>query len=93
MSTIPIKNTKYSYGLIAILLHWIVALAFISNYAIIYYQHWFVTAKTDLEKSLFSFHTAIGVSVFVFIVLRVIWKFMNPQPKDVPGTKMEQMAQ
>ncbi|MGM8872546.1 cytochrome b [Psychrobacter sp. 2Y5] len=92
MSTIALKNTKYSYGLIAIIFHWIVALAFIGNYVIIYYQHWFVTPKTDLAKSLFSFHTAIGVSVLVFVVLRIIWKFMNQQPKDVPGTKMEHLA-
>ncbi len=92
MSTIALKNTKYSYGLIAILFHWIVALAFISNYAIIYYREWFVEGRTDLSKSLISFHTAIGVSVLVFVVLRIIWKFMNQQPKDVPGTKMEHLA-
>ena len=86
------KNTEYSFGLIAILLHWIVAAAFIANYLVIYYSHWFVTPKTDLARSLFSYHTAIGVSVVVFVVLRIVWRLMNPQPKAVPGTKFEHFA-
>ena len=31
---LTLKNTPHSYGLIAIWLHWIVAAAFIANYAI-----------------------------------------------------------
>ena len=92
MATIKYKNTNYSFGLIAIILHWIVAIAFIVNYIIIYYSDWFVEPKTDLAQTLFSYHTAIGVSVIVFVVLRIIWRFMNTQPKNVPGSKLEHLA-
>jgi cytochrome b561 len=92
MGNIEYKNTENNYGLIAILLHWIVAFAFIANYAIIYYKNWFVEAKTDTAGTLFFLHTAIGVSVLVFVVLRIIWKFMNQQPKQVPGSKFEHLA-
>jgi len=88
----PLKNTEYNYGLIAILLHWIVAFAFIINYAIIYYRIWFTERSSDLARTLFSNHTAIGVSVLVFISLRIVWKLMNRQPKDVPGSKLEHLA-
>jgi len=92
MPTIKYKNTEYSYGLIAIFFHWIVAVAFIANYIIIYYSKWFTVPKSDIARTLFSYHTAIGVSVFVFVILRVIWRLMNKQPKDVPGTKLEHIA-
>lgn len=92
MTSIPLKNTENTYGLIAILLHWIVAAAFIANYCVIYYRDWFLDKKSDIGRELFSVHTAIGVSVLVFVVLRILWKFMNQQPKDVPGTKWEHRA-
>ena len=92
MASIGYKNTKYSYGLIAIALHWIVAFAFIINYAIIYYRDWFVTAKTEQAKALFSYHTAIGISVIVFVVLRIIWRLLDKQPIEVSGSRMEHLA-
>ena len=92
MASFKYKNTEYSYGFIAIALHWIVAFAFIVNYAIIYYRDWFVVARTDQAKTLFSYHTAIGISVIVFIVLRIIWRFLNKQPNEVEGSRLEHLA-
>jgi len=86
------KNTKYSYGLIAIALHWIVAFAFIVNYIIIYYREWFVAARSDQAKELISYHTAIGISVIVFVALRIVWRLMEKQPNAVPGSRMEHLA-
>ena len=92
MPSIAYKNTEYSYGFISIVLHWIVAFAFIANYAIIYYKDWFVPAKTEQAKALFSYHTAIGVSVIVLVVLRIIWRLLNKQPDEVPGSHIEHLA-
>ena len=88
-----VKNTKDTYGVIAITLHWIVALAFIINYAIIYYREWFVEGREDpLFRTLLSYHYAIGVSVLVFVVLRIIWRLTNIQPNEVPGSRLEHLA-
>jgi len=92
MASMKYKNTDYTYGLIAIILHWVVAIAFIVNYSITYYSQWFVEPKTDFARTLFSYHTAIGVSVLVFVALRVIWRLMDAQPKNVAGTKLEHLA-
>lgn len=35
---------------------------------------------------------AIGLSVFVFVVLRIVWKCMNVRPGDLPGKKWEHTA-
>ena len=88
-----VKNTNDTYGVIAIALHWIVALAFIINYAIIYYREWFVEGREDpLFRTLLSYHYAIGVSVLVFVVLRIIWRLTNIQPNEVPGSRLEHLA-
>ncbi len=93
MSTsLPIKNTELRYGVIAIALHWIVAFAFIANYAIIYYRDWFLERRSEEARVFLSYHTAIGVSVLVFVALRILWKFMNRQPEDVPGSALEHFA-
>ena len=88
-----VKNTNDTYGVIAIALHWIVALAFIINYAIIYYREWFVEGREDpLFRTLLSYHYAIGVSVLVFVVLRIIWRLTNIQPNEVLGSRLEHLA-
>lgn len=88
----PLKNTEHTYGNIAIALHWIVAVAFIGNYALIYYREWFTEPRTDQARTLLSYHTAIGVSVLVFVVLRLAWTAINRQPGDAPGNKLEHLA-
>jgi cytochrome b561 len=90
--TLPLKNTENRYGIVAILLHWIVAAAFIANYAIVYYKNWFLEPRTEEAGAMLSYHTAIGVSVLVFVALRIVWKWMNPTPKDVPGTRLEHLT-
>lgn len=86
------KNTKAGYGVVAITLHWIVAAAFIVNYGLVYYSQWFTEPRSDLSRSLLSVHTAIGVSVLVFVGLRIFWRLTNQQPDDVPGSRLEHLA-
>jgi cytochrome b561 len=78
--------------LIAIVLHWIVAIGFIGSYATVYYRHWFTEAKTPENWAALQLHLSFGVTIAVFVVLRVVWKSMNVQPKDVPGTPVEHLA-
>lgn len=87
-----IKNTKTGYGTVAIALHWLVALAFIANYGLVYWREWFLEPRSELGRTLLSTHTAIGISVLVFVGLRIAWRLMNRQPDDVPGTRLEHFA-
>ncbi len=85
-------NTKRGYGLVAIMLHWIVAFAFIANYVIVYWRIWFFEPRSDFGLTLLSTHAAIGVSVLVFVVLRILWKATNTKPDNVPGSRIEHLA-
>ncbi len=89
---IKLKNTQRGYGLVAIALHWIVAAVFVLNYALIYIRDWFYEPKDEFARTLISTHTALGVSVLVFVVARVLWRVANIQPDDVPGLRLEHLA-
>lgn len=89
---IHMKNTKRGYGLVAICLHWIVAAVFVINYALVYSREWFFEPQNEFARTLISTHTALGVSVLVFVIIRVVWRLANIQPADVPGSKLEHVA-
>jgi cytochrome b561 len=85
-----LNNTESTYGLVAICFHWLVAAAFIVNYGLVYYRNLFLVPRSVPAREVMSYHTAIGVSVFVFVVLRVVWKCLQQQPKPVAGSKLQQ---
>lgn len=87
-----IRNTSETYGLIAIVLHWVVALGFLAAYAAVYYRHWFTVEKTPANWTALQLHLSLGVTIAIFVILRVIWKFMSITPKHVPGTKLEHLS-
>ncbi|MEZ9524922.1 cytochrome b [Enterovibrio norvegicus] len=92
------QNTKEGYGFIAIALHWIVALGFLGAYVAVYYRHWFSEGEfsmTELNSNMVSLylHMSFGISIAVFVVLRILWKIANKAPEDVPGgSRLEHSA-
>ncbi|RKQ70858.1 cytochrome b561 [Litorimonas taeanensis] len=86
------RNTQSGYGLIAISLHWIVAAAFIANYILIFSREWFLDNKSDLARTFISTHFAIGITVLVFVGLRIFWRLFEKQPDDVPAPKYQHLA-
>lgn len=87
-----IKNNEDRYGIIAIALHWLVALGFLGAYMSVYYRHWFTDYRTPENWTALQLHLSFGVTVGVFVLLRVIWKMMNKTPKEEPGTALEHFA-
>ncbi len=85
-----IKNTENSYGLIAIALHWIMAISIFSLFGLglymvelTYYDAWY-KGSLDLHKN-------IGTMVFVTLMLRIVWRVINVKPKssDKSASKIE----
>lgn len=78
------KNSKTGYGLVAISLHWIVALAVI-GLAILglwmvdlsYYSPWYRTAP--------FWHKSIGLTLFAVMLFRLLWRSFNPRPTHLPN--------
>ncbi len=74
-----LRNSETRFGLVAVSLHWLVALLFIVMLAL------GVTmtrlALTDpLTFPLYQLHKSIGATIFMLVVARVGWRAANMQP-------------
>ena len=78
------KNTRSGYGLVAIALHWLVALTVI-GLAILglwmvdlsYYSPWYRSAP--------FWHRSVGLALFAVLLFRMFWRCFNPRPGQLPN--------
>lgn len=77
-------NSQATYGLVAVFLHWLVALTVAGMFGLgywmvglTYYDAWYKQGP--------DIHRSVGVLVFIAMLLRVVWRLMNPRPEPVPG--------
>lgn len=77
-----LRNSENGFGLVAILMHWITAFAVIGLFALgwwmvelNYYSEWYRTAP--------HWHKSIGLLLFAFVLLRLLWKLINIGPKPL----------
>jgi len=75
-----ISNNLNGYGLLAKLFHWITFIALIIQVPFGFYLVGleFSDRRIDLE----NIHILLGISIFYLILFRLIWKFLNPSPKN-----------
>lgn len=73
------RNSSSRFGLVSILLHWLVALAVFGLFGLgywmvglDYYSSWYRTAP-DLHKG-------IGILLFMVMLLRLLWRLYSPAP-------------
>jgi cytochrome b561 len=78
------RNSSSHYGLVSILLHWLVALVVFGLFGLgywmvglDYYSGWYKTAP-DLHKS-------IGLLLFAVMLVRVLWRWVSPVPASLPN--------
>jgi cytochrome b561 len=86
-----LKNTKTHFGMIAMLLHWLMALIMIGLIALGLYM---VNLPISLQKlKMYGWHKEWGVFVLMLATLRLAWRFMNTTPSLPPHMpKWEQLA-
>jgi len=87
-----LRNTQTRYGSIAILLHWFIALLFLAAYCAVYYRHWFTEAETPANMAALHLHLSFGVSIGVFVLLRVFWRLASKMPVEPAGIRLEHFA-
>ncbi len=81
-----IKNTENSYGLVAVLFHWVIALGVIGLFALglwmdglTYYDKWYRTAP--------HVHKSLGVLLIFLVVVRLAWRLYNSRPAELVSHK------
>lgn len=85
-----IKNNQQSYGWIAILLHWVMALGIFFLFGLglymvelTYYDEWY-KGSLDLHKS-------IGITLAAVWLIRIVWRWFNSSP-EILGSDFEKKA-
>ncbi len=80
------SNTSAGYGLLAIVIHWVAAVAVIGLFALgfwmvdlSYYNDWYRRAP--------DIHRSIGVLLFGLMALRLFWRIFSASPKPIAGHK------
>tara|TARA_B100000767_G_C19648841_1_gene485811 strand:- start:7 stop:555 length:549 start_codon:yes stop_codon:yes gene_type:complete len=82
-----VKNSKTSYGWMAIALHWLMAIGIFFLFGLglymvelTYYDEWY---RGSLEL-----HKSLGIVLLFIWIGRVVWRWMNTNP-DIQGTAFE----
>ncbi len=69
-------NSSNRYGLVSVVIHWLVALAVFALFGLgLYYSEWYRTAP--------ALHKSVGVVLFAVMLLRVLWRFLTPKPAPI----------
>lgn len=79
-----IRNTATDYGLVAIVLHWLIAIAVVGLFALglwisdlEYYDAWYQRGP--------ALHKGLGVLLFITVAVRLLWRWGNVGPRPEPS--------
>lgn len=80
------KNTDNNFGLVTILIHWVMALLIIGL---------FILGKYMLDLDYYDayyqiapwWHKSFGLLVFLLLLYRIVWKLINPKVKPLQSYK------
>ncbi|HIO92775.1 MAG TPA: cytochrome b [Leucothrix mucor] len=81
-----IKNTEKSFGFISKLLHWLMALLLFSLFAVGLYMT-SLDYYDPLYHSLPWWHKSFGLLTLFLLLIRVVWKLINTEPKPLKTHK------
>ena len=84
-----LKNSTARYGTVAMILHWLIAIAIVTLLAVGKYMA--ELPNSDPNKFfLFQMHKSSGLTVLVLSVARIAWRLMNVVPPPPPSMPMWQ---
>jgi cytochrome b561 len=83
-----ISATPRNYGHVAITLHWLIAIALIGSFSLGLYMHELPLSPQKLK--FYSWHKWAGVTIFMFVVLRLAWRLTHRPPQLPAGMPLWQ---
>jgi cytochrome b561 len=79
-----IRNTETSWGSAARTLHWLIAVLILGLFA---YGLWMNDFPAREDRGYhYAIHAAIGITILALMVLRLVWRFVNPTPVPPPNS-------
>ncbi len=85
-----IKNTNEHFGVVAITLHWVMALLLIGLVALGLYMT--SLPNNMLKLKLYGWHKEYGFLVLMLVMLRIVWRLKNILPSYASLTTFERYA-
>jgi len=79
-TTSPASGTRFTG--VAIGLHWLIAVAIIGTFALGLYMHELPLSPQKLK--LYSWHKWAGVTIFLCVLLRLLWRLLH-RPPELPA--------
>lgn len=79
------KNTPERFGLVSILIHWLMALAILGLFGLGWYMV-DLTYYDPLYTTLPEIHKSVGILLLFVFVFRLAWRLGNPVPRPVEGS-------
>jgi cytochrome b561 len=79
-----LMNTSDQFGLIARLLHWLIAALAIGM--LLVGATFLFLPSGGFKNFLIDMHKSVGVTVLALMIVRLIWRIANPQPRDLNDT-------
>jgi cytochrome b561 len=82
----PLFNTITRYGAVAIIIHWLIALAVVALFAMGWYMV-DLTYYDDLYNTLPNIHMSVGMLLAFVLLIKLAMKPSEPAPDLTPGVR------
>jgi cytochrome b561 len=86
-----LKDSRNGYGLISIVIHWLSAILILFLFGLgiymtglSYYDDWYHKGP--------ELHVSLGLTVLLIMLLRIIWRIINPTPVDLTNRRIQNLA-
>lgn len=72
------RNTTRAWGAVSKTFHWLIVLLIITQWLIAEHAHDLPNGLAKLQT--LAWHKSIGITVLMFAILRLVWRWLNPVP-------------
>jgi cytochrome b561 len=86
-----LKDSRSGYGLLSILIHWISAVLILFLFGLgiymvdlSYYDDWYHEGP--------ELHISLGLVVLLLMLVRVVWRIINPTPEELSTKRAQNLA-
>ena len=79
----PFRNTHDRFGLVAKTFHWLTLLLLIGSFSLAVSMTRMPLSPRKLE--FYSWHKWVGTTIFLIVILRLVWRLANPVPRQPPA--------
>lgn len=83
------RNSATHFGALAKFFHWTTAAAFIGAYIVVYYVIWCMDDTSPESWPVLNIHWALGLLIGFLVLPRLLWRLLDVQPEDPPGSALE----